>query len=71
MFTNLIAEMARNSTNIKQMAKKLNMNYDTLRNKLCCKTEFTRAEMFAIKKAFFADMSIEYLFHNQPEEVKQ
>ena len=68
MFPNLTAEMARNNLSIKSMATILNMNYDTLRNKLCSKSEFTRAEMFAIKKAFFPDFSIEYLFRYRHEE---
>lgn len=62
MFPNLRAEIARLDISSKQLAKDLGMAYDSLNNKLNGRTEFTRLEMFKLKKSFFPYCSVDYLF---------
>ena len=67
MFPNLKAEMARYGIDSKTMSESLNLNYKTIVNKLNGKTEFTRIEMFNIRRIFFPDMKIDYLFEMTKE----
>lgn len=62
MFENLMAEMGRKNIKIADISRDLKYVYETLRNKFSGKTEWTRDEMFAIKRRYFPDKSIEYLF---------
>ncbi len=64
MFENLKAEMARQDLNIKDFSKdeELNLSYETLRNKFSGRTEWNKREMWLIKKKYFSQKSIEYLF---------
>lgn len=67
MFENLKAEMARKNLTIMDMSKdkELNLSYETLRNKFSGKTEWNKREMWHIKKKYFKDKSIEYLFEQK------
>lgn len=67
MFENLNAEMARQSLTIKDIEKdkKLNLSYPTLRSKFKGKTQWKRNEMFHIKREYFPNKSIEYLFEQK------
>ena len=67
MFPNLRAEMARLCLDGNNLAKALGVSYKTVINKMIGKTEFTRIEMFTIRKTFFPNLSIDYLF----EEAKE
>lgn len=64
MFENLKAEMARNNLSIMDLSRdeELGLSYETLRNKFLGKTEWNKREMFLLKKKYFKDKSIEYLF---------
>ncbi len=64
MFENLKAEMARQDLTIKDFSKdeELNLSYETLRNKFSGRTEWNKREMWLIKKKYFSQKSIEYLF---------
>lgn len=67
MFDNLKAEMARENITIKDFSKdnELDLSYETLRNKFSGKTEWTKREMFLIKKKYFDSKTIEYLFEQR------
>lgn len=67
MFENLKAEMARKDLTIMDLSKdeELNLSYETLRNKFSGKTEWNKKEMWHIKKFYFPDKSIEYLFEQK------
>lgn len=64
MFSNLKAEMARNTITMADLSidTKLGLSYESIRNKFLGKTEWTRKEMWHIKKEYFPDKTIEYLF---------
>ncbi len=64
MFENLKAEMARSGLTIMDISKdkELDLSYETLRNKFSGKTEWNKREMFLLKKKYFNDKTIEYLF---------
>jgi len=64
MFENLVSEMARKKISMMDMSKdkELGLSYTTLRNKFNGDTEWVRIEMWTIKKNYFPDKSIEYLF---------
>ena len=70
MFMNLKAEMARKEILLKDIAIKLNLTPKTLSNKVCGKTEFTCKEMHSIKKFFFPNYTLDYLFEKENEEQK-
>lgn len=67
MFENLKAEMARKNLSIMDLSKdeELGLSYETLRNKFSGKTEWNKREMFLLKKKYFKDKSIEYLFEQK------
>ena len=67
MFDNLKAEMARQGLTIKNLSedKELNLSYETLRNKFSSKTEWTKREMFLLKRKYFSDKTLEYLFEQK------
>lgn len=64
MFKNLKAEMARKNLTIMDFSKdsNLDLSYETLRNKFLGKTEWQRREMWLIRKKYFPNKTIEYLF---------
>lgn len=62
MYKNLDAEMARIGISKKDLAKFLNQRYPTVVDKTNGKSRFRLDEAMAIKKRFFPDKSIEYLF---------
>jgi len=50
---------------LKQVSEGTNIQYDTLRNKMSGRTEFTREEMYRIKSKYFQEYSIDYLFSKE------
>lgn len=62
MFPNLRAEMARKNIKPANISAALNITYDSAINKLNGKTDFTRAEIFKIRDAFFPNLTLDYLF---------
>lgn len=69
MFSNLKAEMARVALTMADLSidKELDLSYETIRNKFNGKTEWNNREMFLIKKKYFPNRSIEYLFEPYDE----
>jgi len=62
MYHNLEAEMARNSIDVNDIAKAIDVNEKTVRNKLSGKTKFIFDETIMIKDTFFPDLDLQYLF---------
>lgn len=74
MFENLLAEMARKKLSMMDLSKdkELDLSYTTLRNKFNGDSDWLRKEMFIIKKKYFPDKSIEYLFkQTQPQPIQK
>lgn len=69
MFPNLRAEMARNNLDGITISKALGCSRKSFSNKMVGKTEFTRAELFQIRKNFFPNLSIEYLFSEDKQII--
>ena len=72
VYTNLLAEMARNHITGLKLAKILNVTYQSVYNKLNGKTDFTLAQMEAIQ-AYFKSVdttrksvyTLDYLFRTK------
>lgn len=65
MYANLKKELfAKNVTQV-QLAKALGIGTNTLAKKMHGKTEFKASEMMTIKRDFFPEMTLEYLFNNE------
>ena len=62
MLRNLLAEMKRIGINNKDLAETIGKDEKTISNKISCRTEFTRREMVAIKKKYFPECTLDYLF---------
>ena len=62
MYPNLNAEMARNAIKVKDIADLLGMELNSAYQLLNGKRKMTVARAFAIKKAFFPELPMEYLF---------
>lgn len=71
MFPNLKAEIARKSLKEKDIAKKIGLSAKTFSNKMRGHSDFTLREMLAIKKYFFPDFSLEYLFAIDDEKERK
>lgn len=70
MYRNLLAEMARKDITKKQIAKLLKVRDATISDKINGKYSFKLDEAFKIKKEFFPQLSIEYLFAvEEPQKV--
>lgn len=67
MLKNLKAEMTRRDVKAKQIAEALDVRLATVYDKLNGKYPFTFTEAVIIKKSFFPDEDIEYLFRNFEE----
>ena len=68
MLKNLIAEMARVGISQKDLAKLIEKDERSISNKINCRTEFTRKEMVEIKKNYFPNCSLDYLFEQFQDE---
>ena len=68
MFGNLLAEMARIRISGKDVSKDI-MSYGSWKNKIAGTTEFTLAEMVALREKYFPNLTLDYLF--QPTGVKK
>lgn len=67
MFPNLKAEMARKNIDGVTISSHLGCTPKTFSSKLTGKTEFTRSEIFQIRKEFFPNLSVEYLFSEKEQ----
>ena len=67
MYLNLNAEMARKKVTQLEIASKLNINSSTMSDKLNGKADFKLKECKDIKKIFFPNCSLDYLFNVEKE----
>ena len=65
MYANLRRELFAAGITQIQLAKLLGVGTNTIAKKMHGKTQFKSGEMIAIKREFFPDKSIEYLFDMQ------
>lgn len=67
MFPNLRSEMARKNVTISDIATLLSVRYATAHDKMSGKSRFYYDEALKIKKEFFEEYEIEYLFWKEEE----
>ena len=70
MYGNLKAEMARIGITSLDIVKNKNIDikYSTLLDKMNGRSDWKRKEMFSIKKEYFPDKKMEYLFKKEDTE---
>lgn len=68
MFSNIIAEMARNSMTRQEFANYLDISLPTLRKKLSGEIDFKLKEIKIILKIFNNELSFDYLFFEESVE---
>lgn len=68
MLKNLRAELARIDKDMTDIAQLLNVRYATVNDKVNGKFRFYYDEALKIKKTFFPDLSLEYLFDTESEQ---
>jgi transcriptional regulator with XRE-family HTH domain len=68
-YKNLRAEMARKGVTLGQIAKLLNVRFATVSDKLNGRSRFFCDEALRIKRHFFPDFSIDYLFDDDQEHT--
>lgn len=62
MYANLKAEMAKKSITRRQIARTLSLHENTVKNKIAGKSHFSIEESFLLKKTYFPDLTLKYLF---------
>lgn len=62
MYANLRRDLFNSGITQAQIAKLLGIGTNTVSKKMHGKTEFKSSEMIAIKREFFPDKTLEYLF---------
>lgn len=65
MFPNLCAEMTRHAVETVDVARVTHRTAKTVRDKINGKADFTLPEIYAIRDAFFPNLSIDYLFERE------
>lgn len=68
-YPNLEAEMARHGIKRSQIAELLDVRRGTISDKMNGKSRFDIDEAFAIKKTFFKDCPMDYLFDREATVV--
>lgn len=69
MYRNLEAEMVRKGITRKDIAEFLGLRYATILDKLSGKYSFKLEEAFKIKRKFFQELTIEYLFKKDEKKA--
>ena len=69
MYKNLKAEMARHSISASDIAAVLHKTDRSVRDKLAGRSDFTLSEIMEIRKSFFPNLALEYLFATTGSEV--
>lgn len=62
MYRNLEAELIRKDISRDDLAEAIGKSYNTLSNKMIGKAPFLYDEVLTIKRKFFPDCDLEYLF---------
>lgn len=62
MFNTIMAELGRRGWTMKDLSVESGIQYDSLRNKLTGKTEFTRSEMLNVKRSLAPHIPLDELF---------
>lgn len=62
-YKNLKTEMTRNGISISKISELLGVRYATANDKVNGKSRFTTDEAIKIKRVFFNDQDLEYLFY--------
>jgi len=70
LYKNLKAEMARRGVMVKDIAELLNVRRSTASDKINGKFRFYYDEALKIKKEFFPDLDLEYLFASDGSKGK-
>lgn len=65
MFKNLEAELSRIGKSKKDLSNDTNIEYKTLLNKLSGRTPINKKDMALIKRTYFPNMTIDYLFEEE------
>ncbi|MBD5469245.1 MAG: helix-turn-helix transcriptional regulator [Lachnospiraceae bacterium] len=65
-YPNLAAEMARNGLTEKDLAQEIGRSADTIRNWMHGKGDFPIGKALIIRKKFFPQTQIEYLYSSTP-----
>ena len=65
MYGNLIIEMKKKKVTQAEIAKALNISRRSVFNKVSGNIEFSMSEALTIKRTFFDDQTIEYLFEQR------
>lgn len=71
MYKNLRAEMARIGITMADISNFMNLRYATINDKVNGKYRFYYDETLKIKRHFFPDLSLEYLFEVEVDHEKQ
>lgn len=65
MYKNLEIEMVRIGISKRELARKINMPYVTLMDKISGRSRFWYEEAILIKEVAFPDLTVEYLFETE------
>ena len=68
MYRNLLAEMTRNSLTYRDIAEKVDMPINTLRDKIRGITPMHIEQAFAIHREVFPDLDFFYLFKKEKKQ---
>ncbi|QQK78189.1 XRE family transcriptional regulator [Salicibibacter cibarius] len=71
MLRNLRAELARRSILVKDVAELLNVRAATVSDKINGYYDFTYDEAYLVKRTYFPDINIEYLFEKSTENARK
>lgn len=69
MFKTIRAELGRRGWTMRDLSRKTNIQYDSLRNKMTGRTEFTLAEMLRVKTCLAPDIPLDELFATEEDKA--
>ncbi len=68
-YTNLIGEIAKSNITNGEIAQKLHIHPNTLRNKIKGESAFTVEEAFELRRLFFPKVPIDFLFSRENQKM--
>lgn len=69
MFGNIKAELGRRGWSLRVLSEQTGIPYDSLRNKMSGRTEFTWSEMFKVKYSLSPELTLDVLFADDSGET--